>query len=85
VIGLAVMVCFNFVLFRLSLTKIRFVEDRETRLLLSAIAAPLFAIFASWFAGVATATVPPAPYLWFAAGILSYWLLGEGSGRWSRG
>lgn len=85
VLGLAVMLGFNLTLFRLALTRIRFVPDRETRLLLAAIAAPLFAIFAGWFAGIATATVPAGPYLWFAAGVLSYWLLGEGSRRWSNG
>ncbi|HVW45564.1 MAG TPA: hypothetical protein VHA76_00815 [Solirubrobacterales bacterium] len=73
--GLAVMLGFNLVLFYLSLTKIRLVDDRETRIMLAAVAAPLFALFAGWIAGVATATTPGAPYLWFAAGILSYWLV----------
>lgn len=73
--GLAVMLGFNLVLFYLSLTKIRLVEDRETRILLAAVAAPLFAVFAGWFAGVATATTPGAPYMWTAGGILSFWLL----------
>lgn len=73
--GLLVMLGFNLVLFYLSLTKIRLVEDRETRILLAAVAAPLFAIFAGWFAGVATATTPGAPYLWTAGGILSFWLI----------
>ncbi len=73
--GLAVMLGFNLVLFYLSLTKIRFVADRETRILLAAVAAPLFAIFVGWFAGVATATTPDAPYMWFAGGVLAYWLV----------
>lgn len=76
--GLVVMFGFNFVLFFLSITRIRKIADRETRVLLTAIAAPLFAIFATWFVGVSTATAPGAPYLWFAAGTLSFWLLGEG-------
>jgi hypothetical protein len=76
--GLAVMLGFNLVLFYLSITRIRRIADRETRILLTAVAAPLFAIFSAWFVGVCTATVPGAPYLWFAAGVLSFWLLGEG-------
>jgi hypothetical protein len=75
--GLLVMVGFNLTLLYLSVTRIRRIADRETRMLLTAIAAPLFALFASWFVGVDTATVPGGPYLWFAGGVLSYWLLGE--------
>ena len=81
--GLAVMLGFTLVLLHVSVTRIRRIGDRETRILLTAIAAPLFALFVTWFAGVATATVPGAPYLWFAAGVLSYWLLGEGRKKWS--
>ncbi|HKZ14498.1 MAG TPA: hypothetical protein VJL81_11710 [Solirubrobacterales bacterium] len=73
--GLAVMLGFNLVLFYLSLTKIRLVDDRETRIMLAAVAAPLFAVFAGWFAGVATATTPGAPYLWFVGGIFAFWLV----------
>jgi hypothetical protein len=68
----------NLTLFYLSITRIRKIDDRETRILLTAIAAPLFAIFATWFVGISTATTPNAPYLWFAAGVLSFWLLGRG-------
>lgn len=75
--GLLVMLGFNLTLFSLSVRRIRRVADRETRILLTAVAAPLFAIFVTWFVGVTTATTPNAPYLWFAAGTLSYWLLGR--------
>lgn len=75
--GLLVMLGFTFALFSLSVKRIRKIEDREARILLTAIAAPLFAIFSTWFVGVTTATTPNAPYLWFAAGILSYWLIGR--------
>ena len=77
--GLAVMLGFNLTLLFLSTARIRRIEDRETRALLTALAAPLFALFVTWLGGVATATTPGAPYLWFAGGVLSYWLLGEGS------
>ena len=78
--GLIVMLGFNLALFWYSITRIRRIEDKETRILLTALAAPLFALFVTWFVGVTTATVPGAPYLWFAGGVLSYWLLGEGRG-----
>jgi hypothetical protein len=76
--GFVVMLGLNLMLFYLSITRIRKIDDRETRILLTAIAAPLFAIFATWFVGISTATTPNAPYLWFAAGVLSFWLLGRG-------
>ena len=76
--GLAVMLGFYFVLLYLSVTRIRKIVDRETRILLTAVAAPLFALFSTGFVGASTATVPGAPYLWFAAGVLAFWLLGEG-------
>jgi hypothetical protein len=78
--GLLILTGFNLVLFFLSLTRIKLVPDREARVMLAALAAPLFAIFASWFAGVSTAGTPSGPYLWFAAGVISYWLVRP---RWS--
>jgi hypothetical protein len=76
--GFLVMIGFNLMLLYLAVTGIRQIGDRETRILLTAVAAPLFAIFATWFVGVSTATSPTSPYMWFAAGVLSYWLLGPG-------
>jgi hypothetical protein len=81
VIGLLVMVAFNLRLLYLSVARIRWIPDREARIMLTAIAAPLFALFASGFAGICTATVPGGPYLWLAAGIFSYWLYGERATR----
>ena len=76
--GLIVILGFNLALFYYSLTRIRRIVDRELRILLTAVAAPLFAIFSIWFVGIATANVPTAPYLWFAGGVLSFWLVGDG-------
>jgi hypothetical protein len=73
--GFVVMYGFVFTLFYLSITRIRRIGDRETRILLTAVAAPLFANFFTGLAGINSANVPPAPYLWFSAGILSFWLL----------
>ena len=65
----------NLSLLALSLRGIRRVEDHELRLLLAAVAAPLFALFVTGVAGITTATSPGAPYLWAGAGILAYWLV----------
>jgi hypothetical protein len=73
--GFVVMYGFIVTLFFLCLTRIRKVNDRETRILLTGIAAPLFAHFMTGMAGINSATVPSAPYLWFSAGVLSYWLI----------
>ncbi len=77
--GFLVMGGFFLALFLLSVTRIRRIVDRELRILLTGIAAPLLAIFATGYVGVNTTSTPTAPYLWFAAGIMAYWLLGEGS------
>jgi hypothetical protein len=76
--GLVVMISFFLVLLYLSFAKIRKISDRETRILLTAVAAPLFAIFSTGVVGANTATVPDAPYLWLAAGVIGFWLLGGG-------
>jgi len=76
--GLIAMLGFNLLLLYLSVTRIRRISDREMRVLLTAIAAPLFAFLATWVVGVSTATVPAAPFMWLSAGALSYWLLGDG-------
>lgn len=75
VVGLLVMTLFNLRLLHLVATRVRRHPDPDIRLLLAAIGAPLFAKFLSWFGGAATAGVPDSPYLWFAAGILAWWLV----------
>ena len=77
--GLFVLLGLNLKLFALSIGRIRRIADRDLRILLTAIAAPLFALFATWLVGVSSATTPSAPYFWFAAGVLAYWLAGD---RW---
>jgi hypothetical protein len=73
--GLAVMLSLNLALLYVSFTRIRRIGDRELRILLTGVAAPLLALFSTWWVGITTATVPSAPYLWFAAGVLAFWLL----------
>jgi hypothetical protein len=79
--ALLVMLGFNLKLIGISMRRIRRLGDPELRLLLAAVAAPLLAMFATWVVGIATATSPGAPYLWFAAGILAYWLIGRPEAR----
>jgi hypothetical protein len=61
----------------LAVTRCRLIPDPETRLLLAAIAAPLFAIFVLWISGITSTSSPGAPYFWFATGTLAFWLGGR--------
>lgn len=79
--GFALFIAINLRLMALALTRIRRIADTTTRLYLAALAAPLFGLLAAGFAGPTTATVPPAPYFWFVAGVLSYWLVTVGRKR----
>jgi O-antigen ligase len=79
--GLVVIFGLYIALMYLSVTRIRRIADKEARILLTALAAPLFAIFAVGFVGITTAGTPNAPYLWFVAGTLAFWLLGDGYRR----
>jgi len=73
--GLAVFLALMLSLLWLSITRIRRIADPMLRLNLAAIAAPMFGLFAASFSGAATLGVPAGPYLWFSAGVLSYWLV----------
>jgi hypothetical protein len=73
--GLLVLLGFQWMLFRTVITGIRGERDPEVVLLIAGVAAPVFGYFAGWFIGVFTTETPEAPYLWFAAGILSWWLV----------
>lgn len=73
VLGFILLLGFHGRLLVLSVRRIRQFFDPEMRALVAAIAAPLFGIFALYFAGPATTTSPQAPYLWFIAGTLVYW------------
>lgn len=73
ILGLIVVVGFHIRLLILSMEKIRRFVDVEIRALLAALAAPLFGLFALYFAGPATTSSPEAPYFWFVGGTLIYW------------
>jgi hypothetical protein len=70
--GLAIYVLLNLRLISLSLRRIRRIDDRVLRMYLAALAAPLFGLVITGFAGPTTASAPSAPYLWLVAGILSH-------------
>jgi hypothetical protein len=84
VLGLVVMLGLSLQLLVLALGGIRRLPDGELRLLLAAIAAPLFAIVAAGAAGITTAASPTSPYFWFAAGIVAWWLHPGGRRRSER-
>ncbi|MDP1860080.1 MAG: hypothetical protein Q8K82_15500, partial [Gemmatimonadaceae bacterium] len=54
---------------------IRRIASQRLRWQLAALAAPMTGLLVQGFAGITTASVPAAPYFWFVAGILSYWLI----------
>jgi hypothetical protein len=64
-------------------TRLRRIGDPRLRLLLAGCIAPMFAVAVSWIAGPVSATSPTAPYFWFTAGILAFWLVERDAGRGS--
>ncbi|MEJ7783917.1 MAG: hypothetical protein WKF96_03870 [Solirubrobacteraceae bacterium] len=73
--GLATILALFFRLMWLALTRTRRIVDPAMRLYLAAVAAPLFGMVFAGFGGATTIAVPFGPYLWLAAGVLSYWLI----------
>jgi glycosyltransferase involved in cell wall biosynthesis len=77
--GLAVLLAFTVVLVSGSIVGIRHMRDPEQRLLVAALLAPVAASLVMWLGGPVTAGPPMAPYIWLAAGGLSYWCFRPGS------
>jgi hypothetical protein len=73
--GLALILALMFRLIWLAITRIRHLADPAMRLYLAALAAPLFGLLVLGFGGATTIAVPFGPFLWFVAGVLSYWLV----------
>ena len=71
--GLFVLLGFSLLVIGASFGAVRRMRDPETRLLLSAVAAPLIAILVIWVATSTSATIPLSPYMWFASGAMAYW------------
>lgn len=73
--GLVIILALVFRLLWIALARIRRVVDSAMRLYLAALAAPLFSLVVTGFAGPTTISVPFGPFLWLVAGIISYWLI----------
>jgi hypothetical protein len=74
VAGVIIFLGLSIKLMALVVRRTRTVGDMQLRGLLAGIAAPLFAIFATGWVGATSSAAPSAPYFWFAAGVLAYWL-----------
>ena len=75
ILGLLIIVGFTLRLLILGFARCRREPDAETRLLIAAVVAPLAGVLVLYYPGVVTSSVPIAPYLWAAGGIVSYWLV----------
>ncbi|MGA2321437.1 MAG: hypothetical protein ABSG95_11955 [Solirubrobacteraceae bacterium] len=76
--GLIVWSAFVIRLGILAVRRLRDFADLELQIYLAAVFAPLIAQFFMGFDGPVSASSSIAPYLWFAAGIGAYWLVGPG-------
>lgn len=75
IVGMLVVTGFTLTLLALGVRRVRREPDREARVLLAAVVAPLASIFALFFSSDVSVSVPTGPYLWAVAGIISYWLI----------
>ena len=73
--GLLVFLAFQGALCATIVTGLRRERDPEAVVLIAGLAAPLFGFAASCFFGTTTVEPPDAPYLWLAAGVISWWLI----------
>lgn len=81
VAGMLVIAGFTVWLFVLGVRRLRHEPDREARVLLAALIAPLAGMIALYYPSALTATTPNGPYLWAIAGIVSYWLVARPAQR----
>jgi O-antigen ligase/polysaccharide polymerase Wzy-like membrane protein len=72
--GLVLFLAFQGALCATVVRGLRREHERHTVVLMAGLAAPLFGFAVNWFVGVNTTSTPNAPYLWFAAGVLAWWL-----------
>ncbi|MBV9357981.1 MAG: hypothetical protein JO023_20920 [Chloroflexi bacterium] len=73
--GMLALVGFTVALLALGVRRCRREPDREARVLLAALLAPLAGLFILYFTGTVTPTVPAGPYLWGVGGIFAYWFV----------
>jgi hypothetical protein len=75
VAGMLLILGLTTVIFGIGLLRSRHEPDREVRVLLAAIVAPVAGMLVLYYPSALTATTPTGPYLWAVAGIVSYWLV----------
>jgi hypothetical protein len=79
--GLIALLAFTLSVIVIGLRRCRRVEDRETRVLLAAIIAPVIGMLALFLGTAVTPTTPCGPYLWAAGGVVAYWLITKPADR----
>jgi hypothetical protein len=79
--GTLLLTGFTLTLFVLGLRRCRHEPDREARVLLAAIIAPIAGMLVLFFPSALTATTPGGPYLWAVGGIVAYWLVERPAAR----
>jgi O-antigen ligase len=72
--GLIVLAALHARLIGLAIRRVRALPYGDLRLMLAAVAAPLFTFLSNWTVGVTTVSTPNSAYVWFAGGVLVYWL-----------
>ncbi len=76
--GLALWIGLTLSAIALGVSRLRRIDDRELRIYLVAVLATFIAFTIQGFSGPTLAVTPPGAYLWFAPGVLAYWLAGAG-------
>jgi hypothetical protein len=76
--GLLVWVGFMLNVIVLGFSRLRRVADRELRIYLVAVLTMFIVYIVQGFSGPTVAVTPAGAYLWFAPGVLAYWLAGAG-------
>jgi hypothetical protein len=79
--GMLVFTGFTVALLGLGIRRCRYEPDREARVLLAALIAPLAGILVLFFISAPSAGVPTGPFVWAVGGIISYWLIALPAGR----
>jgi hypothetical protein len=79
--GLIWWTAFSLYVILLATLRVRRIEDPELGIALAGVFAPLIALFLMGFSGPIVTSAASGPYVFFAAGIASYWLLGPGRAR----
>ncbi len=76
--GLLLWVGFSLTVVMLGVTRLRRVEDPELRMYLVAVLAAYIGFSVQGLSGQTIAVTPAGAYVWFAPGVIAYWLAGPG-------